>query len=183
MMSFLPLEAPGLAPGASACRRSVITRVRGQQRQPERGRPRSRRVRDVHRRIRRVGGRAPGRGRGRPGGRSVGRRSWSTSLVVDAGALVLDRDARIVHQDRHRATSVAQRVLQQHVEDLADQARCCRSTRWVSPVVTTTWRRFFGELLLPVGDVVIDDSREIEVGPLAGGASCVPRGAARRVSC
>ena len=91
------------------------------------------------------------------------------TIVGNPVALVLDRDAGVLHQDRDGAATVAQRVLEQHVEHLAGQAGGGQHVLG-EPGGHHHLASLLGEALLPVGDLMVDQRREIEFGPLLGAA-------------
>ena len=85
--------------------------------------------------------------------------------ATDARALVLDRDAVVLHQDRNGAASVTQRVVEQDPDHLADEAR------GGDHVVHAARRHhhlaaLLGETVLPVGHLMVHERRQIEFGAL-----------------
>ena len=91
------------------------------------------------------------------------------TIVGNPGPLVLDRDTGVLHEDGDRAATVAQRVLQQHVEDLAGQAGCGQHVLG-GPGGHHHLAALLGEALLPVGDLVVDQRGEVELGSFLGAA-------------
>ena len=91
------------------------------------------------------------------------------SLGADARALVLDTDAVVLDQDRHGAAAVTERVVQEDREDLADEP--WRRDHGVDPA-----RRdddlpsFLREPMLPIGDLVVDECRQVELLAFLGRA-------------
>jgi len=90
-------------------------------------------------------------------------------IIGNPDALVLDRDARVLHEDGDGAATVSQRVLEQHVEYLAHET-------WSGHHVLTDASghhhlpALLREALLPVGHLMVDQRGEIELGALLGAA-------------
>ena len=76
--------------------------------------------------------------------------------VIDTAAFVLDQHTRPADQDGHGAAAVTERVLDEHIEDLADQpwrADCGLDTTRCHDDLAPLLR----ELWLPVADVMLDE--------------------------
>jgi hypothetical protein len=88
---------------------------------------------------------------------------------IDASTLVFDCHARVLHKNRNGAAAVPQRILHQHVQDLADQPWCA-NRRVDDACRDDHLPTFLGESILPICDVMIDQHGQVDFGPFSSGA-------------